>query len=107
MKINQLKQEVYRLTLTKNTKQLKSNRAELTKGKDLRYKSSWLSMYSTFILVDNFQQDLVAQNAIAKHGFKSLNPDSSFADLLNNVRSLDGFCDSLESDLDLLEKKYN
>jgi len=106
MKINQLKQEVYRLTFTKNTQQLKSNRAELTTGKDLRCKNSWLSIYSTFKLVDDFQQSLVAQDAIAKHGFKLLNSDSSFADLLNNVGSLGSFCDSLESDINLLEKKY-
>ena len=107
MKINQLKQEVYRLTFTKNTKQLKSHRAELTQGKDLRRKSSWLSIYATFKLVDNFQQNIVSKNAIAKHGFKLLNHDSSFTDLLNNVRSLGSFCDSLEFDIELLEKKKN
>ena len=41
MKINQLKQEVYQLTSTKNTEQLKSKRAELTENKDLRRKDSW------------------------------------------------------------------
>ena len=81
MKINQLKQEVYRLTFTKNTKQLKFERAELTKGKDLRRKDSWLAIYSVIKLVDDFQQDIVSQNAIAKHGFKLLNNDSSFENL--------------------------
>lgn len=105
MKINQLKQEVYRLTFTKNTKQLKFERAELTKGKDLRRKDSWLTIYSAIKLVDDFQQDRVTQDVINKHGFKQLNHDSSFEDLLNNVQSLGSFCNSLELDINLLEKK--
>lgn len=104
MKINQLKQEVYRLTSTKSTKQLKSQRAELTAGKDLRRKDSWLAIYSAFKLVDRFQQDIVSHQVLTKHQFKLLDSSSSFADLLNNVRSLGSLCDSLELKIDKLEQ---
>ena len=41
MKMQAIKQEIYHLTSTKNTKQLKKERPELTNGKDLRYKVHW------------------------------------------------------------------
>lgn len=41
MKMKELKQAVFELTGTVNTKQLKQQRADLTKGRDLRYKSQW------------------------------------------------------------------
>ena len=105
MKINQLKQEVYQLTSTKNTEQLKSKRAELTENKDLRRKDSWIAIYSALKLIDNFQQDRLSQDVAIKYGFKSLSKDSSFADLLNNVRAIGNFCESLELDIDKLEQK--
>ena len=105
MKINQLKQEVYRLTSTKNTKQLKFQRPELTRGKDLRTKNSWIAIYSTFKLIDDFHQDRTSRDLSVKHGFKSLDRNSSFDDLLNNVRSLGSLYNSLESKINLLENK--
>ena len=44
MKLIEIKQEVYDLTQTKDTKQLKKERLDLTLGKDLRYKSHWLGI---------------------------------------------------------------
>lgn len=46
MKLKNIKQEVYDLTNTKDTKQLKKERADLTCGKDLRYKSHWQEILS-------------------------------------------------------------
>ena len=42
MKMAEVKQEVYSLTKTKSTKELKKGHPELTKGLDLRYKAHWL-----------------------------------------------------------------
>ncbi len=44
MKLKSIKQEVYHLTCTQNTKQLKKECSDLTKGKDLRYKAHWLDI---------------------------------------------------------------
>ncbi|MEM6613343.1 MAG: hypothetical protein AAF652_14010 [Cyanobacteria bacterium P01_C01_bin.72] len=104
MKINQLKQQVYQLTATKNTKQLKSNRAELTTGKDLRIKTSWVAIYSTLKLISGFQQEQATKEILTEHQFKELNSHSSFQDLLHNVRSLGKFCNSLESKIERLQK---
>lgn len=41
MKMQGLKQAVFELTGTENTKQLKRQRPDLTKGRDLRYKAQW------------------------------------------------------------------
>ena len=103
MKINQIKQEVYRLTSTKNTQQLKFKKPELTIGKDLRRKDSWITIYSTFKVIDNFHQDCTSRDVSLKHGFKSLDRNSSFNDLLNNVRSLGSLYSSLESKINVLE----
>ena len=107
MKINRLKQEVYRLTYTKNTKQLKFQRPELTQGKDLRRKDNWTAIFSTLKLIDGFHQDRTSQDLLVKHGFKSLDRNSSFDDLLNNVRSLGSLHNSLESQINVLEQKPN
>ena len=105
MKIYLLKQEVYRLTSTKTTKQLKVKRPKLTQGKDLRRKDSWIAIYSTFKLIDDFQQEQTSNKVLAKHRFKLLDQDSSFDNLLNNVRSLGSFYNSLESKIEKLEQK--
>ncbi|MCG8362572.1 MAG: hypothetical protein MJA27_04460 [Pseudanabaenales cyanobacterium] len=42
MKMAEIKQEVYKLTSTKTTKELKREHPELTRGHDLRYKAHWL-----------------------------------------------------------------
>lgn len=104
MKINQLKQEVYQLTTTETTRQLKLTRSELTTGKDLRKKTSWVAIYSTLKLIGNFQQEQATKEILTEHQFKELNPNSSFQDLLHNVRSLGDFCDSLESKIERLQK---
>ncbi|MEN9518923.1 MAG: hypothetical protein RLZZ381_1511 [Cyanobacteriota bacterium] len=103
MKINQLKQKVYQLTLTKTTKQLQVQKPELTKGRDLRKKDSWVSIYNTFKLIDDFQQGQTSQEILTKHGFKLINKHSSFTDLLNNVNSLSSLCNALESKIDSLQ----
>ena len=107
MKIYQLKQEVYRLTSTKTTKQLKLKRPELTKGKDLRHKNSWSAIYNTFKLIDDFQQDQTSKEILSQHQFRLLDENSTFDDLLSNVRSLGSFYDSLQSKIDNLEQKNN
>jgi hypothetical protein len=40
--ISNVKQEVFKLTCTVDTKRLKQERPDLTNGKDLRYKEQWL-----------------------------------------------------------------
>lgn len=44
MKLKAIKQEVYLLTNTKNTKQLRKEHSEITAGRDLRYKVQWLAI---------------------------------------------------------------
>lgn len=44
MKMAEVKQEVYKLTGTETTKELKKEHPELTEGRDLRYKDHWLSI---------------------------------------------------------------
>lgn len=44
MKLKAIKREVYQLTATQNTKQLKKERSDLTSEKDLRYKVCWLEI---------------------------------------------------------------
>lgn len=102
MKIKQLKQEVYRLTFTKTTKQLKVKKPELTKGRDLRRKDSWISIYSTFKLINDFQQDQTSQAVSTKHGFKLIDKHSNFTDLLNNINALSSLCKTIESKIDNL-----
>ena len=41
MKIREIKQEVFSLTCTNSTQQLKKERHDLTQGRDLRYKQQW------------------------------------------------------------------
>ncbi|MGL5835339.1 MAG: hypothetical protein ACRC1Z_19235 [Waterburya sp.] len=102
MKIKQLKQEVYRLTFTKTTKQLKIKKPELTRGRDLRRKDSWISIYSTFKLIDDFQQDQTSQVVSTKHGFKLIDQHSNFTDLLKNINALSSLCKTIESKIDNL-----
>ena len=105
MKVYQLKQKVYHLTSTKTTKELKSKKPELTKDKDLRFKNSWIAIYSTFKVIDDFRLELTSKEVSAKHGFKILDQNSSFDELLHNVRALGSFYNSLESKITDLEKE--
>lgn len=44
MKLQTLKKEVFDLTYTQNTIQLKKERPDLTSGRDLRYKTHWFAI---------------------------------------------------------------
>jgi hypothetical protein len=44
MKLQELKQAVFRLACISNTQRLKKERPDLTQGRDLRYKKEWESM---------------------------------------------------------------
>lgn len=44
MKMQEVKQEVYHLTCTKTTHQLRKERPDLTDGRDLRYKAQWIEV---------------------------------------------------------------
>lgn len=44
MKLGEIKQKVLDLASTENSKQLKKERPDLTKGRDLRYKAQWLEI---------------------------------------------------------------
>ncbi|MCC0176170.1 hypothetical protein I4641_04150 [Waterburya agarophytonicola K14] len=58
MKLTEIKQEVYSLTCTKNTKQLKRERSDLTTKKDLRYKSHWTDILNKINLLREQALDL-------------------------------------------------
>ncbi len=58
MTLKSIKQEVYHLTCTKNTKQLKKERSNLTKGKDLRDKAHWLDILEQIKLLREQDLDL-------------------------------------------------
>jgi hypothetical protein len=58
MKLKAIKQEVYNLTCTKNTQQLKKERYDLTKGKDLRYKIHWLDILEQIKLLREQNLDI-------------------------------------------------
>lgn len=105
MKIQQLKQKVYSLTNTKSTKQLKKSYLELVKEKDLRLKESWISIYNTLKLIDNFNQEQTGKRIAKKYGFSSLNDSSNFCNLLDNVKSLGNLFNSLEKRIDNLNTK--
>ena len=107
MKIYQIKKEVYQLTSTKSTRQLKFDRPELVEGKDLRLKESWLSIYNTFKLLDNFHQEQTEKTISEQYGFKVLNATSKFEDLLGNTQSFGIFYQDLENKIDNLEFKIN
>ena len=70
MKMQAIKQEIYNLTCTKNTQQLKKERPDLTNGKDLRYKAYW-------------QQILQQLKLLRKQDF-----DLSFTDLKQSEKML-------------------
>ena len=44
MKMQEIKQEVFSLTCTTNTQQLRKERPDLTEGRDLRYKQQWVEI---------------------------------------------------------------
>lgn len=62
MKMKLIKQEVYNLTSTQNTKQLKKERSDLTTGKDLRYKTHWLDILEQIKLLREQSLDISLQD---------------------------------------------
>ncbi len=58
MKMQVIKQEVYGLTCTTNTTQLKKEHPSLTDGRDLRYKEHWLEILSQLKTLQSQQSDL-------------------------------------------------
>ncbi len=58
MKLQAIKQQVYQLTCTSNTQQLKKERADLTAGRDLRYKAQWLEILEQLKALRASGQDL-------------------------------------------------
>ena len=58
MKLQEIKQEVYRLTCTKNTKQLKNKHLKLVEGRDLRYKVQWISILNEIKSLPNQNLDV-------------------------------------------------
>jgi hypothetical protein len=100
MKIYELKQEVYKLTSTKSTKQLKKSRPDLVDEKDLRLKESWISIYNTLKLIDNFQQEQTEKRICEEY---SLSPSSTFKKLLANVEAIGKLFSSIENKIEKLE----
>jgi hypothetical protein len=58
MTLTEVKQAVFNLTCTDNTKQLKKQRPDLTKGRDLRYKAHWLAILERIKSLRQSGQDL-------------------------------------------------
>lgn len=57
MKLNKIKKDVYKLTCTINTKDLRQQRPELTQGRDLRCKSEWKTILEIVVDLRNQGQD--------------------------------------------------
>jgi hypothetical protein len=57
MKLQEIKREIYKLTCTTNTKDLKQQRSDLTQGRDLRRKSEWEAMLGIIIDLRDKGQD--------------------------------------------------
>ena len=58
MKIKELKQDVFSLTYTTNTQQLKKERRDLTEGRDLRYKEQWTEILEKLNVLREQGQDI-------------------------------------------------
>lgn len=79
MKIATVKQEVFNLTCTSNTKQLKKERRDLTDGRDLRYKAHWIEILADIkalreqgldlSLTDLEQSEQMLKESLFKVGF--------------------------------------
>ncbi len=53
MKLKEIKVQVYQLSGTETTRQLKKKYPELTKSKDLRYKKHWQALLDHFTQADH------------------------------------------------------
>lgn len=58
MKIHAAKQEVFSLTCTTNTAQLRKERPELTDGRDLRYKAQWFEILEKLKALRSYGLDI-------------------------------------------------
>jgi hypothetical protein len=58
MKMQEIKQEVFSLTCTTNTQQLKKERPDLTQGRDLRYKEQWTEIFEKLKVLQEQGQDM-------------------------------------------------
>lgn len=78
MKLKEIKLKVYELTCTKDTKDLKRQRSDLTVNRDLRYKSEWLEILlqekqmrasgQDFSIEDLNQSEQMLKNSLLKVG---------------------------------------
>lgn len=58
MKMQEIKKEVFSLTCTTNTQQLKKERPDLTDGRDLRYKEQWTEILEKLKVLREQGQDM-------------------------------------------------
>jgi hypothetical protein len=58
MKMQIIKQEVFCLTCTSNTKQLRKERPDLVSGRDLRYKEQWVEVLEKLKALHNRGKDM-------------------------------------------------
>lgn len=107
MKIYELKKYVYKITKTKNTKELRKVKPELVKDKDLRKKSSWFSIYNTLKLIKDFYYEHITKNRDNKYDFQELNINSSVSELIKNIQAVGKINDDLEEQLSKIEQKYS
>lgn len=105
MKIYELKKYVYQATETNSTKELKSKHTELVEGKDLRKKSSWLSIYNSLKAIEEFREEQISKDLEREYGYKHLDQNSSITDLLNNIEATKKYAEDFEENLTSLEKK--
>lgn len=106
MKIYELKKYVYQATETKNTKELKKKHYALVKGKDLRKKDSWLSIYNSLKVLEEFREEQASKDIEKNYGYKNLNKNCSVADLIHNIEATKRFREDFEEELNSIEKKY-
>lgn len=99
MKLKIIKQEVYSLTCTNNTKELQKERSELTLGKDLRYKFSWLEILKQIKLLKQQNLDISLKDLLESEKMlkKSLVTVGKMADLNDDKIEIDWQRIQLES----------
>lgn len=107
MKIQELKQKVYHLTQTTNTKDLKKSRPELVQGKDLRRKDSWNHIFQALSFTTEFEQDQIEKDIKQKYGFQELSNNPSFSEIMGNLAAVKHFSDDLNQNFQRVSKKNN
>ncbi len=107
MKIQQLKQQVYQLTGTKSTKELKQKKAELVQDKDLRYKTNWIAIYNVLKVINEFGEEQAEKDIKEKYTFKDTSTQSNFSTLIHNIKALEKFANDIDKQFDEIESKFN